>query len=115
MKLNAARRSWHWIHQLGPISEPIDPTADTSKDWRSLVCRRCSPAGRIPPCWRPKTWTRQLLPCSLFIVYAALCGLINREPGGCSKFESAAPVDIVRWHPVGDCDGLLRILDHHGN
>ena len=48
---------------------------------------------------------RQLLPRSLFIIYATLCGLINREPGGCSKVESAAPVDIERWHPIGDCDG----------
>src|SRR5260370_14993050 len=48
---------------------------------------------------------RQLLPRSLFIVYAALSALINREPGGCSKVESAAPVDIERWHPIGDCDG----------
>src|SRR5712672_2546794 len=48
---------------------------------------------------------RQLLPRSLFIVYAALCCLIHREPDGCSKVESAAPVDIERWNPIGDYDG----------
>src|SRR6266480_4879220 len=58
---------------------------------------------------------RQLLPRSLFIVYAALCGLINREPSGCSKVESAAPVDIERWHPIGDCDDQLRTQSDHGD
>src|SRR5258707_11036296 len=50
---------------------------------------------------------RQLLPRSLFIVYAALCGLINREPGGCGKGLSPAPGDIEPWQPAGGCRGYL--------
>jgi hypothetical protein len=50
-------------------------------------------------------WLANCCRALFIIIYAALCGLINREPGGCSKVESAAPVDIERWYPIGDCDG----------